>query len=147
MKVILRTDVPKLGKEGEVKTVRRGYANNYLLPRGLALEATPANLRAWENERRGREKRREREEREMRALAERLSGVTCTVAVQTGEEDRLFGSVTAADIAEALKAQGIEVDRRKIVLEEPIRQLGSFTVPVHLGPGVEASVAVVVTKR
>lgn len=147
MKVILKADVPNLGKEGEVKTVRRGYANNYLLPRGLAMEATPSNLKVWEDERRGRERRREREEREMRALAERLAGLTCTVAVQVGEEDRLFGSVTSADIAEALKAQGVEVDRRKILLEEPIRQLGSFAVPVRLAPGIEASLTVVVTRR
>lgn len=139
MKVILEKDVRKVGDAGAVVAVADGYARNYLLPRGLAREATPAGVRAAEAAAAAGRRRTEREAVGSRALAERLAGVSLTIAVKAGEGEKVFGAVTSAEIAEALAAQGVEVDRRKIALDEPIRALGTHDVAVRLPGGVTAT--------
>lgn len=147
MRVILRRDVPGLGRLGEVKEVADGYARNYLIPRGLAYTATEGNMKALEIDRRREAQRQARELAEARALAERIAATSVTISVQVGEEDRLFGSVTSADIAAALEQEGIQVDRRKIHLDEPIKELGVFNVPVRLHRDVECEVRIWVVKQ
>ncbi len=142
IEVILREDVPSLGRAGELVRVRPGYARNYLLPKGLAFEATEGNRRRIAAETRVREARRQAERVEAEGLAARLASVTLTIASKAGEEGKLFGSVTAQDIADALAAQGLAVDRRRIELEHPIKALGTHTVPVRLHPEVHAEVRV-----
>jgi large subunit ribosomal protein L9 len=147
MEVILQEDVTNLGAIGDVVKVRDGYARNYLLPRGLAVEASRRNIHVLEHQKRQAAAKREREQRQALALNERLTVVTVVIQVRAGEEDRLFGSVTNLDIEKALTAQGLAVDRRKIVLAEPIKQLGTYTVPVHLTGGVRGNVTVQVVRE
>jgi large subunit ribosomal protein L9 len=147
MKVVLRQDIDKLGKRGEVVRVAPGYGRNFLLPKRLALPATPGNLRRVELERRSLEVRRMRERAEAEKLAERLSRLSCTVARKVGESDTLYGSVTNADIAAFLEKEGVVVDKRKIALEEPIKALGIYSVPVRLHPEVTAEIKVWVVKE
>lgn len=137
VEVILRTDVDNLGSEGDLVDVRAGYARNYLIPQGLALRATEGNRRRIEEERRQRSRAAVRDKLIAGELAEQLEGRSLTFTVRAGEEGRLFGSVTAADIASALAEEEIEVDRRKIVLEEPIKELGVYRVPVDLHTEVQ----------
>jgi large subunit ribosomal protein L9 len=147
MKVILKEELKNLGQAGDIKEVKKGYADNYLLPRGLALAATPANMKVWESEKRSREKKKEKDLLDLKGLAEKLSGLSCNITVQAGEDDKLYGSVTSADIADALVGLGVTLDKRKIVLDEPLKQIGVFNVPVHLGPGIETSLKVWVMKQ
>ena len=149
VKVILREDVPKLGSAGEIVSVKPGYARNYLLPRGMAYEATEANVRQLEEEKRRAEQRARREYLEARRRAAALEGISLTFRARAGEESKLFGSITAADIAERLNEQGLdfEVDRRAIVLEEPIKSLGVYSVPIHLHPEVRPEIKVWVIKQ
>lgn len=147
MKVVLRQDVDKLGKRGEVVRVADGYGRNYLIPKQLALLATPGNLHRVELERRRLRIRSARERTEAEALAERLSRLSCTVARKVGENDVLYGSVTNADIAAFLEREGLGIDKRKILLEEPIKALGIYTVPVRLHPEVAADLKVWVVKE
>lgn len=142
MKVILKEDVPKLGKTGDIVTVSDGYGRNYLLPRGMAAPASSRSLKEVEHEKKVIQNRLERQRQESLELARRLETVTCTLARRVGEEDKLFGSVTARDIEGALQSHGILVDRRKILLEEPIKKLGEYTVPVKLHPEVTGMVKV-----
>ncbi|MCS6926988.1 MAG: 50S ribosomal protein L9 [Candidatus Binatia bacterium] len=146
MEVILQEDVPNLGVTGDVVKVRDGYARNYLLPRGLAVEANRRNVRILEHQKRMAAAKREREQRHAQALSERLAAVTVVIKARAGEEERLFGSVTNLDIEKALTAQGIAIDRRKILLAEPIKQLGTYTVPVQLSGGVRGNVTVQVVR-
>ncbi|MBR9989671.1 MAG: 50S ribosomal protein L9 [Gemmatimonadetes bacterium] len=149
MKVILRQDVDKLGETGEVVTVKPGFARNYLLPRGFAFEATSANLRAIEDERARGEAKAKRDYLEARRRASKLEGISLTFHAKAGEESKLFGSITTADIADRLNAEqdlGFEVDRRSIELEEPIKALGVFSVAVKLHADVKADVKVWVIK-
>ncbi|MBC7185649.1 MAG: 50S ribosomal protein L9 [Calditrichaeota bacterium] len=146
MKVILKQDHDKLGKAGDVVEVKAGYARNFLLPRGIAVEATPSNLRAFEEQKRLESHRSERAKRSALALAEKLEGVSCTAPVAVGEEDRLFGSVTSQTIADLLREKGFDIDKKKILLEEPIKALGIYDVPIRLHPEVEAKVKVWVVK-
>lgn len=146
MEVILQEDVPNLGVTGDVVKVRNGYARNYLLPRGLAVEANRRNMRILEHQKRMAAAKREREQRHAQTLSERLAAVTLVIKARAGEEERLFGSVTNLDIEKALTAQGIAIDRRKILLAEPIKQLGTYTVPVQLGGGVRGNVTVQVVR-
>jgi large subunit ribosomal protein L9 len=142
MKVILKEDVKNLGAMGAVVNVTPGYARNYLLPRGLAAEANVKNVRALEHEKRViQEKGRKLKEAAL-SLSERIAAASVTLRAKAGEEEKLFGSVTAKDIAEALAAQGIEMDRKKIALEEPIKRLGSYEVKVKLGHEVTAALRV-----
>ena len=147
MQIILQEDVEKLGTRGEVVNVAPGYARNYLLPRKLALEASPANLKRLEKIRTTLAKRTATEKEQALKQAELLNVVSVTIARKAGENDHLFGSVTAADLAEALKAEGFEIDKRRIQLAEPIKALGESDVPVRLVHGVTATFKVTVTKE
>jgi large subunit ribosomal protein L9 len=142
MEVILREHVDKLGQRGEVVKVANGYARNYLLPRKLALVVTDANKRQIERERAKFDAREAEEQKVAEALAARLANADVTIARKVGETEALYGSVTASDIAEALGARGIEVDRRKLQLAEPIKQIGEFDVAVKLHRDVTATIKV-----
>jgi large subunit ribosomal protein L9 len=148
MKVVLLRDVPELGKLGDVKEVASGYARNYLLPKGMAEYVTPAVLQRVEAQRR-REERAAREfETEMAKVAAALEGVQITLRAKVGEQDRLYGSITSADIAEELRrVSGYEVDKKSVELEEPIRQLGQYEIPVRLSKEQLPKVKVVVEEE
>ena len=142
MQVILREHVDNLGRRGEIVKVADGYARNYLLPRKLALLATEGNKKRIERER-GKFVVKEAEEQKVaEAMAERLGALDIAIAKKVGETEALYGSVTTSDIAEALAAKGVEIDRRKLHLSEPIKRLGEFDVPVRLHPDVTAHVKV-----
>ncbi len=147
MKVILRENVDNLGHAGEIVNVKPGYARNFLVPKGLALVATKANEAVLENERRMIAARLNREKMSAEELAKRLEELSITIAVSVGEEDKLFGSVTSMDIADAVVAQGIELDKRKILLDEPIKALGLYTVDVKLQTDVIGKIKVWVVKK
>jgi large subunit ribosomal protein L9 len=147
MQVILRDDMDNLGKSGEVVNVKPGYARNYLLPRGLAIKATAGDIKRVEHEKRVIASRAAKMAKAAQAEADKLSQVSVTIERATGEGDKLYGSVTTRDIAEALRAQGVIVDSKKIQLEEPIKALGLVEVAVKLGRGVSAKVKVTVAKQ
>ena len=140
MKVILRQDVDSLGERGKVVNVARGYARNYLLPKGLALEATPSNLRTLELEKKVGEGHELKQVGEAQAFATRLAEVELEVAKKVGESETLYGSVTNSEVAELLARKGYEIDRRKIVFEEPIKALGEFKISIKLHSQVTAEV-------
>lgn len=142
MKIILREDVEKVGEAGTVVSVRDGYARNFLVPRGLAYAATAGALKKIEGEMKQRAKRIDRERVEIQGVADKLSQVSITIPMKVGEEDRLYGSVTNQMIADRLGNQGYAVDRRSIVLDEPIRTLGQHEVAVRLKHGVQGTVRV-----
>jgi large subunit ribosomal protein L9 len=142
MEVILREHVDNLGRRGEIVKVADGYARNYLLPRKLALLATPGNRRQIERERAKLEAKEAEERKVAETLAARLGAVEIVITRKVGETEALYGSVTASDIAEALAAQGLDLDRRKLQLAEPIKQIGDVDVPVKLTRDVIASVKV-----
>jgi large subunit ribosomal protein L9 len=144
VQLILREDVPNLGRTGDVVKVRAGYARNYLLPRRLAVEADQKNLRAFEHQKRLAMMRREAKKKEALSLKERIEALSLRIAAHAGEEGKLFGSVTNIDIEKALREQGFDIDRRRIVLADPIKQLGEFTVPVRIEPEVEATLKITV---
>ncbi|HEV8264000.1 MAG TPA: 50S ribosomal protein L9 [Gemmatimonadales bacterium] len=147
MEIILREDVEHLGKTGEVVKVKDGYARNYLLPKGLAYPATEANKKriTYEAERLARQRAAEKTAAEGEAT--RLAGLELTFLAKVGEEDKLYGSVTASDIQRKLEEQGIHVDKRKIDLPEPIRALGEFRVAIKIHPDVRPEVVVTVVKE
>ena len=147
MDVLLMEDVPGKGALGDVIRVKEGYFRNYLQPRGMAAADTPANHRVLEDRRRAIERRAARELDDAKAQAKVLEELTLTFTLTAGENDRLFGSVTNADIAEALAEQGYDVDRRRIVMDEAIKTLGIYTVHVRLRPEVETHVKVLVEKK
>jgi large subunit ribosomal protein L9 len=142
MQLILVKDVEALGRAGEIVDVKPGFARNYLLPQGFAYRATPANMRRLENERRKIEEAAERTLETASVLGGKLEGVAVNFKARAGEEGKLFGSVTTADIAEKLAEQGIEIDRHLIRLEEPIKQLGVYKVPVRLHAEVKPEITV-----
>lgn len=142
MKVILREEVKSLGQIGSVVNVADGYAVNYLLPRGMAVEADTKNLKAFEHEKRVVMQRAKKLEVKARAFADNISSLTVTLTAKAGEEEKIFGSITSKDIAEALKAQGVDVDKKKILLDEPIKRLGSYEVGVKVSSDVTASIKV-----
>ncbi|HYA34245.1 MAG TPA: 50S ribosomal protein L9 [Candidatus Binataceae bacterium] len=145
LQVILNEEVPNLGRTGDVVKVRAGYARNYLLPRKLATEANPKNLRAFEHQKRIAMVKREAQKSEALKLKEKLEATKITIGAHAGEEGKLFGSVTNIDIERVLREKGIPVERRRIHLAEPIKQLGEFTVAVRLQPEVEANLKIEVT--
>jgi len=147
MKVILKSDVERLGKTGDVVTVAAGFARNYLLPRGLALEATDRGMEQIEIDRRRDEKTLQKKASDAVDLQKKLEEVSLTISKQSGESDKLFGTVTAMEIAEALEKEGHEIDKRKIELEEPIKTLGIYTVPIRLHSDVTAKVKLWVVKE
>ena len=147
MEVILRETVENLGRRGEIVKVADGYARNYLLPRKLALPATAGNKRHVERERKIVEARESEEKGQAEAIAGRLSSVDITIARRVGETDALYGSVTSADIADYLKTKGFEIDRRKLILPEPIKALGTHDVPLKLHREVTVPLKVNVVKE
>jgi large subunit ribosomal protein L9 len=147
MEVILREDIERLGSRGQVVKVADGYARNFLLPKRLAVAATDANRKIVEQERQAHVRREAKQKSEAEDLSTLLNGVTVTIAQKAGDNDQLFGSVTAKDVAEALARKNFTVDRRKVHLEEPIKQLGEFKVPVRLHKEVTAEVTVQVVKE
>ncbi|HEU0139581.1 MAG TPA: 50S ribosomal protein L9 [Bryobacteraceae bacterium] len=147
MEVILREDIEKLGGRGQVVKVAAGYARNYLLPKRLAVEATAANKKIVEQERQAHLRREAKEVSEAQDLAKMLAAVTVTILQKAGEQDQLFGSVTAKDIAEGLEKQNFTIDRRKIHLDEPIKQLGEHKVPVRLHRDVTMDITVNVVRE
>ncbi len=144
MQIILREDVINLGRPGDVVKVRAGYARNYLLPRNLAVEANPKNIRAFEHQKRIGLQLREAKRKESGKLKDKIEALTVSITARAGEEGKLFGSVTNIDIERALRQQGVDVERRKIVLAEPIKQLGDFTVPVKIDTETEAALKITV---
>jgi large subunit ribosomal protein L9 len=132
MEVILKEDIANLGKIGEVVRVRDGFARNYLLPRGLVLLANKKNLKVFEHQKKVVGDQKQKIMRDAQAVGDQLTGVSLTIAMRSGEEGRLFGSVTNMQIEKALKAKGLNVDRRKIHLDEPIKNLGDYEIPIRL---------------
>lgn len=147
MDVILLDTVPSLGGRGETVKVKPGYARNFLFPRKLALPASTSNRRVFSEEEKVLAKRDELDKHTAQAAAGKLTGVSCTIPVQVGEEDKLYGSVTAHDISKVLKDQGYEIDKKQVMLEEPIKQLGVYTIDVKLHRDVNAPVKVWVVKE
>jgi large subunit ribosomal protein L9 len=146
MQIILRREFESLGKAGDVVSVRPGYARNFLIPQGIAYSVTKSSLARLENEKKMLQARDLKDRRKAGDMHSKLQGVRLIIPVQVGEDDRMFGSVTAANIAEALLERGIEVDRRKIDLEEPIKRLGEFEIPVKLHREVVQMIHVDVVK-
>ena len=148
MQVILTDDVEKIGQRGDIVDVNRGYVRNFLVPRGLAEVATPAKLEEARRRMEETEERNRRLAERATEVAETLNKSVITIEARTGEDERLFGSITAANIAEAIEqARGIHLDRRRIRLEEPIRALGTHQVPIQVHGDVEASVKVIVVPK
>jgi large subunit ribosomal protein L9 len=147
MRIVLREDVENLGRRGEVVKVADGYARNFLLPKGKALPASEGNLKTIEREKRRFIVRQAKDRQEAEEVARRIAGISCTIVRKVGENDALYGSVTAGDVAEHLAREGISIDKRRIQIDEPIKSLGIYTVPVRLHPEVSAEVKVWVVKE
>ena len=147
MEVVLLEKVQGLGERGDVVKVAVGYARNYLIPLKKAIVASEKSRGVLDEQERIFKKKREKELKEAGVLAAELESVSCTIPMQSGEDDRLFGSVTAQDISESLEKQGYKVDKRKIVLDEPLKALGVYSVPIKICPEVEALVKVWVVKE
>jgi len=147
MNIILTEDVESLGSAGDLVKVKDGFARNYLIPGGKAMAATTQNVKMLEHQRQLVQARLNKLKTEAQQLARRIEEVSCTVAKQVGEEDKIFGAVTAADIHDSLAREGVTVDRKKILLDEPLKSLGIFTVPVKLHQDVTAQLKVWVVKE
>jgi large subunit ribosomal protein L9 len=144
VKVILRQEMHDLGLEGDIVDVAKGYARNYLIPKGIAMEASEQNIKLMETKQKKIEVKKVEAKEEAEKIKERMAEVEITISQKVGEEDKLYGSVTSMDIASHLEEQGITIDRRKIVLDKPIKTLGEYEVPVKLYPGVTGSIKVFV---
>ena len=147
MEVILREDIDKLGTRGQVVKVAAGYARNFLLPKRLAVAATGSNKKIVEQERQAHLRKEAKLKVEAEDLSKLLTGVTVTIVQKAGENDQLFGSVTSKDVVDALAGKNFTIDRRKVQLDEPIKQLGEYKIPVRLHKDVTAEVTVVVAKE
>lgn len=147
MKVILQLDVPDLGEAGDLVKVKAGYGRNYLIPEGLAVLATPKNLKTIEHQRRLFTDRQTKLHKHAEELADKINTLSATYSRKAGEDDKLYGSVTSANIAEFFVSEGLPVDRKQIQLEEPIKSLGAFNVPIKLHPEVVAELKVWVVKE
>lgn len=134
MKVILQEDVKNLGRIGDVVNVSDGYARNYLVPKKLAVEANIKNVRSMEHEKRKIEEKAKKIKGEALGLSERISAMSLTLHAKAGEEERIFGSITTMDISDALKKEGLDIDRKRILLDEPIKRLGSYTIGIKIHP-------------
>lgn len=147
MKVILTTEVAKLGKSGEMKNVAEGYARNFLIPQKLAVPAEGGAFRAWQHDIASREDKRRREREEAEIYATRIASTTLTMGVKVGEGGKLYGSITTKDIADALGRRGIVIDRHKVDLDEPLKSLGTYKVAVKVFTGMTAEVTVIVEPK
>jgi large subunit ribosomal protein L9 len=147
MQVILKEDVHNLGKSGDLVNVKPGFGRNYLIPQGLAVAATAGNIKQIEHEKKLIAARNAKLMKDAQSIADKLAAIEVQIEQQAGEDDKLFGSVTSRDIAEALKAKGVTVDHKKIVLPEPIKSIGYHTVEVKLGNGVTGKLKVVVIAK
>ncbi len=147
MEVILKEDVPKLGSRGDVVKVAEGYGRNYLLPRKLAIEASAANKAVIEQMKASSVRRGVKEKSDAELLAKQFDGVNLQFTRRSGENDQLFGSVTSADIAHELEHRGFNIDRRKLQLDEPLKALGEFTVPIKLHREVTTTIKVTIAKE
>jgi large subunit ribosomal protein L9 len=147
MEVVLKKDYGKLGKAMEIVAVKDGYARNFLIPNGVAVVATEGNKRLVADAKRTGEKREAKLVEEARALLSKIENTPCTIAVKVGEEEQVYGSVSAGDIAEFLKKEGFEIEKRQVMLEEAIKQLGVYTVDINLHRGVDAKLKVWVVKE
>ena len=147
MKVILTQDVSPLGKSGDMQDVADGYASNFLIPRKLAVPAAGGAYRAWQHDIASREEKRKREREEAEIAAQRISSTTLTLGVKVGEGGKLYGSITAKDIADALGRRGIVIDRHKVDLTEPLKTLGTYKVAIRVYPGLTPEVTVAVEPK
>lgn len=147
MKVILRKDVEGKGSSGDILIVKTGYARNYLIPKGFALRATPSNLKIFEAGKKQKSFQETKERKKNEILAAKLEKESFTAVVSVGEDDRLFGSVTSQTLSDLLKEMGFDIDHRKILMEEPIKALGIYTIGIKLHPDVMAKVKVWVVKE
>jgi large subunit ribosomal protein L9 len=147
MELILRDDVEKLGRRGDVVKVKAGFARNYLLPRGLGMPVTAANKAMVEKEKKAHLARLAKEKAEFEQVAQRIASLRFIAPRKVGENDVLYGSVTAGDVAEFLKGKGVEIDKRKVLLDEPIKHLGEHELKIRLHPEVQASLKLLVTKE
>jgi len=147
MKVILKQDVDKLGRKGDIVNVAPGFGRNYLIPRKLAIAVTPTNVKMIEIERQALKKKLEAERETYRTLAQKIGQVTLTFQRKAGDKDVIFGSVSASDVKDGLDGLGFEVDKKKILLDEPIKRLGNFTVAVKVSPEDRAEIKVVVARE
>jgi len=147
MKVILKNDVENVGRKGDLVNVAPGFGRNFLIPRKLALEVTPSNMKMIEIERQVLKKKVEQERMSCRELITRLNEVTLSFARKAGEKDHIFGSVSAGDIKEALDALGFDVDKKKIILDEPLKRLGNYSVPLKIYHDDKAEIKVAIVKE
>jgi large subunit ribosomal protein L9 len=147
MKVILTEDVAHRGAAGDMLKVKDGYARNFLIPNGMAIVATTENVKQLEHQKRQVQAKLNKLKKESEGVARKIEAISCTIARAAGEEDKLFGSVTSADIYTSLKNEGIDVDKKKILLDEPIKSLGIFTVPIKIHSDVTANLKVWVVKE
>jgi large subunit ribosomal protein L9 len=147
MKLILLENVKNLGSTGDEVEAKDGYARNYLIPRKLAMKATPGALRVLEQKRQAKAREEEKIKGECETIAEKIKNTSCTISMETGEEEKLFGAVTSEMIAESLLAEGVNVDKKDILLEEPLKKLGVYNVDIRLHPEVKTQVRVWVVKK
>jgi len=146
VRIILLQDFEGLGKPGEQIDVKDGYARNFLFPKGLALKADKNSIKRFQEMARLKDKKKDRALKQSRELAEKLQAISLTIPVQVGEEDRVFGAVTSIEIAQQLKDKGYDIDKRQIILEEPIKALGIFEIPIKLHSEITASIKLWVIK-
>ncbi len=147
MQVILQTDIENLGKLGELVKVKPGYARNYLIPKKLALEATPGNLKSFEQQKKKLQEKLDAEKFAAQDLSQKIEQLELKIPVRVGENDKLYGSVTTAHIAQALADEGYDIDKKKVELDKPIRALGEFYVPVKVYPEIKPQLKVVVIRH
>ena len=147
MKVILKSDVPNLGKAGDIVTVAAGYGRNYLLPRSLAVTADSSSVRQIEHQKMVIAQQQEKSKREAQKVADSIANLSCTIRVEVGEQEKLYGSVTSRDIEQALADEGVKVNRKAILLDEPIKALGVYTVNVKIHPDVTGALKVWVVAK
>lgn len=147
IKIILREGIKGLGKEGDIIEVKDGYARNYLLPKNLALETTKFNIEQFELEKKRKAKRLESEKELSLQLSEKIKNTSCTITVEVQPDDVLYGTVTAQDIEKSLKEEGLDIDKKQILLEEPIKKLGVYQIPIKVHPEITSTVKVWVVKK
>jgi large subunit ribosomal protein L9 len=147
MKIILKEDIPSIGKRGDIVNVSDGYGRNYLIPKKLAFLATTNNIKAFENEKKNKEKKLLKVKKEALNLASKIESFSLTINVKVGEGDKLFGSVTSKDIEERLKKEGINIDKKDIILDEPIKALGVYSIPIRIHSEVHAKLKLWVVKE